>query len=152
MPHDESDLIGLCANRSANPMNPRTLPDSVLILALWVLGLLLPVASVAKDVYLAVRQDGRRGSGSARDPFDASTAAKYDAILSRFRDGTNFFYSPGIYETTGWYYGIRETASPHCHHFGAGADRTVIRLVGSSKAPLDGVIFGADYGATVDGF
>jgi len=122
------------------------------IIAFCALVALLSDACVARDIYLAVRQDGHRGSGSAQDPFDASTAAKFDAILSRFRDGTNFYYSPGIYKTMGWYYGIRETANPHCHHFGAGANRTVIRLVGASQAPLDGVIFGADYSATVDGF
>ena len=61
-------------------------------------------------------------------------------------------YSPGIYETKGWNYRTRQTANPHCHHFGAGADRTIIRLVGTSQAATDGVIFAADYDATVDGF
>jgi hypothetical protein len=123
-----------------------------IILACYALGSLLADASVARDIYLAVRQDGHRGSGSARDAFDASSAAKYNAILERFREDTNFFYAPGIYETTGWYYRIRQTANPHCHHFGAGTDRTVIRLVGTSQANEDGVIFAADYDATADGF
>ena len=123
-----------------------------IIIVFCALGSWLPVATVARDIYLAVRQDGRRGSGSAQDPFDASSAAKYDAILGRFREATNFIYSPGIYETKGGYYRTRQTANPHCHHFGAGADRTVIRLVGSSQAATDGVIFAADYDATVDGF
>ena len=52
----------------------------------------------------------------------------------------------------GWYFRTRQTANPHCHHFGAGADRTVIRLVGASQATADGVIFAADYDATADGF
>jgi hypothetical protein len=132
-------------------MNQRTIPVNGLILAFCALGLLLPVASVAKDVYLAVRQDGRRGSGSAQDPFDASTAAKYDAILARFREGTNFFYAPGIYETSGGHY-RRPTADPHCRHFGAGIDRTIIRLIGASDPTEDGTIFYADYDSTVDGF
>jgi hypothetical protein len=123
-----------------------------IIIVLCALGSLLPDATVARDIYLAVRQDGHRGSGSAQDPFDASSAAKYDAILERFREATNFIYSPGIYETKGWYDRTRQTANPHCHHLGAGADRTVIRLVGSSQAATDGVIFGADYDATVYGF
>jgi len=123
-----------------------------LILGFCALGSLLPGLSVAKDVYLAVRQDGRRGSGSAQDPFDASSAAKYDAILGRFREDTNFFYSPGIYETTGGHYRTRPTANPHCHHFGAGVDRTIIRLVGASHPTEEGTIFYADYDSTVDGF
>ena len=109
-------------------------------------------AVLARDVYLAVRQDGHAGSGSAHDPFDASSAAKYDGILGRFRENTNFFYGPGIYETKGGYYRTRQTANPHCHHFGAGIDRTVIRLVGASHPTADGMIFYADYDATVDGF
>jgi hypothetical protein len=122
------------------------------IVAFCVLGFFLPDASFARDIYLAIRHDGHRGSGSARDPFDASSAAKYNAILEHFREDTNFFYAPGIYETTGWYYRIRQTANPRCRHFGAGTDRTVIRLVGTSQANAEGVIFGADYDATADGF
>jgi hypothetical protein len=125
---------------------------SALLIALCALGSFFPDAVSARDIYLAVRQDGYSGSGSAQDPFDASSAAKYDAILGRFREATNFIYSPGIYETKGGYYRTRQTANPHCHHFGAGVDRTVIRLVGSSQATTDGVIFAADYDATVDGF
>ncbi|MBV8172980.1 MAG: hypothetical protein JO151_00275 [Verrucomicrobia bacterium] len=123
-----------------------------LILGLCALGSLFSGVSIAKDVYLAVRQDGREGSGSAQDPFDASSAAKYDAILARFREATNFFYSPGIYETTGGRYRIRPTANPHCHHFGAGVARTIIRLVGASHPTEEGTIFYADYDSTVDGF
>jgi hypothetical protein len=123
-----------------------------LILAFCVLGSLLPRVSIAKDVYLAVRQDGQRGSGSVQDPFDAGTAHKYDAILARFREGTNFFYSPGIYETSGGRYRTRPTANPHCRHFGAGVDRTIIRLIGASHPTEEGTIFYADYDATADGF
>jgi len=123
-----------------------------LILGFCALGSLFPDVSIAKDIYLALRQDGRRGSGSAQDPFDASSATKYDAILARFRENTNFFYSPGIYETTGGHYRTQPTANPHCHHFGAGVDRTIIRLVGASHPTEDGTIFSADYDSTVDGF
>jgi hypothetical protein len=123
------------------------------ILAVFcVLGSLLPDALFGGDIYLAVRQDGHRGSGTAQNPLDASSSAKYDAILERFREDTNFIYAPGIYETMGWCYRTRQTAHPHCHHFGAGAERTVIRLVGTSQATTDGVIFAADYDANVDGF
>jgi hypothetical protein len=123
-----------------------------MILVLYALGWLFLESIVARDIHLAVRRDGHIGSGSAQDPFDASSAARYDAILERFSEFTNFFYSPGIYETKGWYYRTRRTANPHCHHFGAGTDRTIIRLVDTSQATADGVIFAADYDATVDGF
>ena len=124
----------------------------VLTVAIGAESWLLVPAVLAGDVYLAVRQDRHVGSGSAHDPFDASSATKYDELLRRFRENTNFFYGPGIYETKGGYYRTRQTANPHCHHFGAGVDRTIIRLVGASHPTEDGVIFYADYDATVYGF
>ena len=123
-----------------------------IIIAFCALVSLLSDASVARDIYLAVREDGHRGSGSAQDPFDASSAAKFDAILARFHEDANFFYSPGTYETTGGHYRTRPTANPRCHHFGAGIDRTIIRLVEARHPTEEGTIFYADYGATVDGF
>jgi hypothetical protein len=40
------------------------------------------VRGMAKDVYLSARSDGKNGTGTAEDPWDASTAAKFDAILA----------------------------------------------------------------------
>ncbi|MBV9391198.1 MAG: hypothetical protein JOY96_04815, partial [Verrucomicrobia bacterium] len=108
--------------------------------------------SVAKDIYLAVRQDGHHGKGTATDPFDAGTPAKYNELLARFNQDTSFHYAPGIYETTGWFYRKRQTVNPNCHHYGAGIDRTVVMLVGAHDPTQDGVIFGHDYDQTADGF
>jgi hypothetical protein len=150
---DEALSSGMNAIENMNVLSVRLpLKAFEIIIAFCALGSLVPEAIAARDVYLAVRQDGHRGSGSARDPLDASSAGKYDAILERFREDTNFIYSPGIYEMTGWHFRTRQTANPHCHHFGAGADRTIIRLVGTSQAHTDGVIFAADYDASADGF
>jgi hypothetical protein len=124
----------------------------ILAVAIWTQMWSLVPAVLSRDVYLAVRRDGHAGSGSVQDPFDASSIEKYDAILLRFRENTNFFYAPGIYETEGGYSRTRQTANPDCHHFGAGVDRTIIRLVGAWHPTADGVIFYADYDATVDGF
>ncbi len=136
-----------------NVPSVRVRPEAFeIIIAFCALVSLLSDASVARDIYLAVREDGHRGSGSARDPFDASSAAKFDAILARFREDANFFYSPGIYETTGGRYRTRPTANPRCHHFGAGVDRTVIRLIEARHPTDEGTIFYADYDASVDGF
>lgn len=103
------------------------------------------------DIYLAVRTDGQPGSGTAADPFDASSAAKFDALLARFTTNITFHYAPGTYQTTGWHYRRVQTAGPGCLHLGAGADQTVIQLVGATTLP-DGVIFGVDYDGTCDGF
>ena len=110
-------------------------------------------AAVANtDIYLAVRTDGKSGSGTQADPFDASSAPKFDALLARFKANTNFHYAAGTYQTTGWHFQTAQTANPGCVHLGAGIDQTVIQLTGVTNYPTSGVIFGCDYNLTCDGF
>ncbi|HTD16741.1 MAG TPA: hypothetical protein VK673_16270 [Chthoniobacterales bacterium] len=123
-----------------------------LILAFSALGPFLLAAANGKDIYLAVRQDGHRGSGSAQDPFDASTPDKYDQLLATYSQNTVFHYAAGTYQTRGWHYRTRKSAGTNCKHYGSGMDQTVIRLVGANDLTQDGVIFGSDYDATADGF
>ena len=123
-----------------------------LALAFCALGSLLPSASIGKDVYLAVRQDGHRGSGSAEDPFDASSPDKYDRLLATYSNNTVFHYAAGTYQTRGWHYRTRKSAGTNCKHYGSGVDQTVIQLVGANDLTQDGIIFGSDYDATADGF
>jgi hypothetical protein len=123
-----------------------------LIFAFCALGSLLAATSTAKDVYLAIRHDGRSGSGSAEDPFDASTADKYDKLLATYSQNTIFRYAVGTYQTTGFRSRTRKSAGTNCQHYGAGVDKTVIQLVGAAGPTQDGIIFGCDYDATADGF
>lgn len=109
------------------------------------------VAAANTDVYLAIRTDGKPGSGTQADPLDASSAPKYDALLARFTSNTTFHYAAGTYQTTGWHYLRAQTAGPGCIHLGAGVDQTVVQLVGAVTLP-DGIIFGVDYYRTCDGF
>lgn len=53
-----------------------------------------------KNYYLAIRTDGLPGSGTATDPWDASTAAKIDAILgplSTTGEKANFHWGDGVF-------------------------------------------------------
>jgi hypothetical protein len=109
-------------------------------------------AQTLTNIYLAVRTDGIAGTGTASDPFDASTAVKYDQLLATYSQNTIFNYAPGTYQTRGWHYRTRRSAGTNCQHFGAGVDQTVIKLVGASDLTQDGVIFATDYDATADGF
>jgi hypothetical protein len=102
-------------------------------------------------INLAVRTDGIAGTGTLADPFNANTALKYDHLLATYWQNTAFHYAPGIYQTTGWYYRVRQSAGKNCHHDGAGIDQTIIRLVGAKTKTTDGVIFGSDYDVTADG-
>jgi len=104
----------------------------------------------ASDIYLAVRTDGNAGSGTAADPFNASTTAQYDALLHQYSTNTTFHYQPGVYQTSGWHFQKAQTAGTNCVHLGAGIDQTIIRLV--TADPGGGILFGVDYNVTCSGF
>ena len=109
-------------------------------------------AQTLTNIYLAARNDGIAGTGTASNPFDASTQAKYDQLLATHSRNTIFNYAAGTYKTTGWLNGARQTAGTNCQHNGAGIDQTIIQLVGANNTTADGVIFGSDYNVTADGF
>ena len=109
-------------------------------------------AQTLTNIYLAVRTDGIAGTGTASNPFDASTAARYDHLLATYSQNTIFHYAVGTYQTTGWRFRTRKSAGTNCQHLGAGVDQTVIQLVGATDPTQDGIIFGTDYDATADGF
>ncbi len=104
------------------------------------------------DIYLAVRTDGAVGSGTADDPFDASTPERYDGLLGAYFRNTVFHYAPGTYRTGGYRFRQLQSAGPNCKHYGAGIDQTILQLVGASDPTADGVIFGSDVDGVADGF
>ena len=54
------------------------------------------------NVWLAVRTDGIAGSGSMSDPYDASTAATFDALMDGFAEYTQVNLGPGEFQTNGY--------------------------------------------------
>ena len=52
----------------------------------------------ADRVYLAVRTDNKQGSGTAADPFDASTAFKFDALMAKFWETHGGKWAGGEYK------------------------------------------------------
>src|SRR6266481_1922788 len=94
-------------------------------------------AQTLTNIYLAVRHDGIAGTGTASNPFDASTAAKYDRLLATYSQNTIFHYAAGTYQTTGYHYLTRKSAGTNCQHLGAGMDQTVIQLVGATDPNQD---------------
>jgi hypothetical protein len=65
-----------------------------------------PVFALARTLppralYLAPRRDGRAGTGREDDPLDASTAARFDRIISNAVAGQALLLLPGTYETFG---------------------------------------------------
>src|SRR5438445_1951431 len=54
------------------------------------------------EVWIAARTDGVGGSGSASDPYDGSTADRFDAIMStKIPENMKINLGPGVFETRG---------------------------------------------------
>ena len=105
--------------------------------------------TAATTVHIAPRTDGQPGSGTASDPYDASSPTKYDALIQRFKSNVSIYYAAGTYYTEGWKPGKPQTANVNCYHLGAGIDQTIVRLASDSTC---WVIFAGDYNQRSDGF
>src|SRR5262245_59553868 len=100
------------------------------------------------NVYIAQRHDGAKGSGTINDPWDGSTAAKFDAIMADLpldEDGNatvQVNLGPGEFQTKGYsdedYADEEETdrwrVLPMIKIVGCGVDLTTVKLVGSFTA------------------
>lgn len=75
---------------------------------------------LSRIVHLTCRTDGIGGSGTAADPYDASTAAKFDAIMAALHmlfaeQDLNIILGPGVFATN-----ARDTYGPNAGgNFGA---------------------------------
>ena len=113
---------------------------------------------VSRNVYLALRSDDKNGNGTELDPFNcgapsiAEQADRLDLLLTTFQPNYTFHYAAGTYYTRGWRYRKRQTAADRCKHFGAGIDKTIIKLTGASNSTEDGVVFCCDSNIRADGF
>lgn len=58
----------------------------------------------AKTVYIAPRTDGIAGNGTISNPYDASTEAKFDALIPTLPENSSIILLPGTYYTkyTNW--------------------------------------------------
>ena len=87
------------------------------------------------EIWIAYRTDGLKGSGTASDPYDGSTAAKFDARMNETPANMRVHLGPGIFETKG--YADGETTGwqpkPGMNITGAGIDVTTLKLAGASQ-------------------
>jgi len=58
------------------------------------------------NVWIAKRTDGLKGSGTASDPYDGSTAARFDARMSEIPSNTRVHLGPGTFLTQGYAFGV----------------------------------------------
>jgi hypothetical protein len=110
------------------------------------------------NVWVAARSDGIKGSGTLGDPYDGSTAARFDELMRLFATqvtatvGVRINLGPGVFQTNGYYDGIASgtgwQASARMKIVGSGIDVTTLQLVNATankqtyavgQALLDGV-------------
>jgi hypothetical protein len=86
-----------------------------------------PSAANQPGVWIAVRTDGMAGSGTASDPFDGSTAAKFDGLMKAAPPRMTIHLAAGLFPTTGAAAYHLKTGWKIC---GAGMGQTTLRLTG----------------------
>jgi hypothetical protein len=83
------------------------------------------------QVWMAARTDGIKGSGTARDPYDGSTAAKFDARMNELPSNTRVHLGPGTFLTQGYADNVTGgwQIKPGMIIIGSGIDVTTLQLV-----------------------
>ena len=105
---------------------------------------------VQMEIWIALRTDGVPGSGTRADPYNGSTAALLDGVLSdstRVPDKAFIHFGPGIFETTGGFGAFAPgdpTPTPYVVGWeprsgwrlvGSGIWATTLKLVRASSVP-----------------
>ena len=85
------------------------------------------------NVWIANRADGVSGSGTQNDPFDGSTATKFDAAMSLLLPNTLVHLGPGTFQTSGYADGVSGGWQPQVGMkiVGSGIDITTLQLLPS---------------------
>ena len=88
------------------------------------------------EVYLAARTDGKDGTGTATDPLNASTQAKFDALFAHFGPNTAIHLGPGTYHTKGV---ASFSVKPYWKIHGAGYE--VTKIIQDRTGQVDCMVF-----------
>ncbi len=91
------------------------------------------------EVWIAKRTDGALGSGTADDPYNGSTAALFDSIMSsdaKVPAGSHVHLGPGIFDTSGFAVGVTGgwQAKSGLKLEGGGIGVTTLRLANATAA------------------
>jgi hypothetical protein len=114
---------------------------------------ILPLG-LQRQVWVSTRTDGKAGLGTASDPFNGSTAARFDALMLAIPTYSEVVLLPGTYETRGYdlsdqVNSWKVKAGWHLH--GCGIERTTLKMVrGNDAAGYYAVVYGSNTGDALD--
>lgn len=104
---------------------------------------------ITKEIWIALRTDGKAGAGTKTDPYDGSTKVKLDTLLRSFGTYITINLGPGTFETNGAQdYTANKGFIPKkgWRIIGSGIDITVLKLMSlndrASGIPDSGVVIG----------
>jgi hypothetical protein len=100
-------------------------------LLMIVTGLAAATALADSEVYLAIRTDGKDGTGTAADPYEAGTQQKFDARFAGFGSNAAIHIGAGTFHTKGE---ASFTLKPNTKVRGAGMEVTKLILDCSGKS------------------
>jgi hypothetical protein len=101
-----------------------------------VLLMLTGAAFAESEVWVSARTDGKAGTGTAADPFDGSTQAKFDAVFAALKPATCVHLGAGTFHTKG---AISFTLKPETKVRGAGME--VTRIIQDCSGKAHAVVF-----------
>ena len=97
-----------------------------------------------KEVWLALRADGQRGTGAAFDPYDVSSPTLFADRMSSFQENTTIHLGPGIFQTFGYSGGAKDWQPKSGQRIvGAGQYQTILKVVGATTQT--GLTFGVGH-------
>jgi hypothetical protein len=86
------------------------------------------------NVWIAYRTDGVTGTGTQNDPWDGSTATKFDALMNGVSVNTTVHLGPGTFQTSGYADGLSGGWQPKSAMkiVGSGIDVTTLKLANTT--------------------
>ena len=83
------------------------------------------------NVWITIRTDGLKGSGTASDPYDGSTQARFDARMSELSANTRIHLGPGTFQTQGYAFNVSGgwQVKTGMKIIGSGMDVTTLQLI-----------------------
>src|SRR6266480_3953398 len=86
------------------------------------------------NVWIAYRTDGVKGTGTQNDPYDGSTATKFDAVMNGLFANTRIHFGPGTFQTNGYADGVGGGWQPKAGMkiVGSGVDVTTLQHAATS--------------------
>jgi hypothetical protein len=106
------------------------------------------------DVWIAVRTDGVKGSGTLNDPYDGSTETLFDDLMSSLPGNVRFHLGPGLFKTKGFSDSTQISSGwqmkPGMYISGSGVEATTLQIVDRESGTNEAHVWAIGHALTVE--